>query len=428
MDWRKARKPGRTRYAGVHEWLVSNWLVLLFSVPIIHILFLTSFDGEFSDWQLAARLFFLPTLFLEIGIFILAVATGLNLSASLASLKLPVQILLFAWLGVLVAPLFYPDAVFELATRGALFWVVHVLFFAAVAHLMSVTRPRSDRISSLITILPLAASVAGLAILGFLFLTGVDSDFNWNDGLPGFVNLRHTGYIFGPAIALGLGHLAAWPNKAPRVHMLLLFINTAVMLWLGSRGPVLGIMFGFAVCFPFFPPMRKALFLTRSAMMIGSGALVSVILPIPDNSAFGAIQRFWASGTGGQVTSGRTDLWWESIQLLSDKPLFGFGAHQYQFVSDHAIGMFKHPHQSILQFLFDWGLVGGGIFLCLFGMLLCKAFVRSECNPATKLVSALMVSTLIGFSFVDGVFFYPVTIAITLVFLLWPITEDNSNG
>ncbi len=427
MDWRESRKPSQTHFAGVMGWLISKWLVLLFCIPIIHILLLSSFDGRFSNWQLAARLFFLPTLFLEIGVFILAVASGLNLSKSLAHIERPVRFLLFGWLGVLVASLFYADAVLGLAVRGALFWAVHVLFFAAVAHLMSLDRQSLVRTQSYLVILPFAASVTGLAILGFVYFTGLDNGFRWNEDMPGFNNLRHTGYIFAPALALGLGHLAAWPQKSPRVHMVLLFINTTIMLWLGSRGPVLGIIFGFTVCVIFFPEMRKFLFLARSAIAVGSGMLASVILPIPDKSSFGAIQRFWLKGTGDQMTSGRTDLWQESLELLSNKPLFGYGAHQYQFVSDYAMGMLKHPHQSVLQFFFDWGLVGGGMFLCLFAVLLFKAFFNSDCLPTTKLVSALMVSTLIGFSFVDGVFFYPITIAITVVFLIWPIVEGSSN-
>lgn len=427
MNWRERRKPSQTHHGGVIGWLISNWLVLLFGIPISHILLLSSFDGQFSNWQLAARLFFLPTLFLEIGIFILAVASGLNLSKSLAHIERPARFLLFGWLGVLVASLFYADAVLGLAIRGALFWVVHVLFFTAVAHLMSLDRPSLVRTQSFLVILPFAASVTGLAILGFVYFTGLDSGFRWNQDIPGFNNLRHTGYIFAPAIALGLGHLAAWPQKSPRVHIFLLFINTTIMLWLGSRGPVLGIIFGFVVCVIFFPEMRKLLFWARSAIAIGSGTLASVILPIPDNASFGAIQRFWSKGTGDQMTSGRFELWLESLELLSNKPLFGYGAHQYQFASDYAMGMLKHPHQSILQFFFDWGLVGGSMFLCMFAMLLFNAFFVSQCLPATKLVSALMVSTLIGFSFVDGVFFYPITIAITVVFLIWPIVEGGRN-
>lgn len=427
MDGREIRKLTHMHHSKVMEWLISNWLVLLFCIPIIHILLLSSFSGEFAYWQVAARLFFLPTLFLEIGIFILAVVSGLNLSKSYSSLGLPMRFLLSGWLGVVVASLFYADAVLGLAIRGTLFWGVHILFLASVAHLLGRDRVNLVNIQSSLVYLPIAASATSLIILGFVYFTGLNSDFHWNENLPGFANLRHTGYIFAPAIALSLGHLAAWPNKSPRLHMVLLFINTTMMLWLGSRGPVLGISFGFVVCVIFFPEMRKRVLWARSAIAIGSGALVSVILPIPDNSSFGAIQRFWTKGIGDQMTSGRTDLWLESVELLSYRPLFGYGAHQYQFVSDLARGVFKHPHQGFLQFFFDWGLVGGGMFLCLFAMLLFNAFFVSHCRPATKLVSAIMVSTLIGFSLVDGVFFYPITIAITLVFLAWPIVEGSSN-
>lgn len=425
MDWCQRHKLNQAHSRRLMDWLISNWLVLLFSIPIIHILFLSSFDGEFSGWQFAARLFFLPTLFFEIGIFILAVACGLNLSKSLADLSAPARIFLFGWLGVLAASLFYADAVLGLAIRGMLFWVIHILFCAAAVHLMSLNRSYLAHPRPFLLAMPFAASAAGLAILAFVYWTGLDSDFNWNEDLPGFSNLRHTGYIFAPAIALGLGHLAAWPQKSPRMHMILLFINTTMMLWLGSRGPVLGIIFGFVLCMMFFPVMRRLLFWFRSAAAIGLGALASVILPIPNNPHFGAIQRFWVKGLDNQTTSGRTDMWLESLELISKKPLFGYGAHQYQFIAERAMGMYKHPHQNILQFLFDWGWVGGGLFLCLLAMLAFKAFFVSQCSTSTKLVSAMVVATLLGFSFVDGVYFYPLTIAITAVFLIWPIVEGD---
>lgn len=426
MNWHERRKSTGAHFAVMMDWLVANWLVLLFCIPVIHILFLSSFDGEFTRWQFAARLFFLPTLLLEIGVFILAVAAGLNLSRLLKDMSPITRALLFGWLGVLVSSLFNADAVLGLAIRGLSFWVVHVLFLAAAIHLMRLDRSNLVRIPSLLVAMPLAASLAGLAILVFVYWTGLNSGFRWNEDIPGYNNLRHTGYMFAPAIALGLAHVAAWPHKSPRTHFFLLFVNTTIMLWLGSRGPVLGIIFASALCAVFFPEMRRLLFWWRSMGTMALGAVASVILPIPDGPYFGAIQRFWLKGVNDEMTSGRSDLWAESLDLISHKPLFGYGAHQYQFVSEKAMGMLKHPHQSLLQFIFDWGLVGGSMFLSLLAILLFKAFFASQASTSTKLVSAMVVATLLGYSFVDGIYFYPLTIAITAVFLLWPIVEGES--
>ena len=426
MNWHERRKSTGAHFAVMMDWLVANWLVLLFCIPLIHILFLSSFDGEFTRWQFAARLFFLPTLLLEIGVFILAVAAGLNLSRLLKDMSPITRALLFGWLGVLVSSLFYADAVLGLAIRGLSFWVVHVLFLAAAIHLMRLDRSNLVRIPSLLVAMPLAASLAGLAILVFVYWTGLNSGFRWDEDIPGFTNLRHTGYMFAPAIALGLGHLAAWPQKSPRTHMFLLFVNTTIMLWLGSRGPALGIMFASAVCVVFFPQMRRLLFWWRTIGTMALGALASVFLPIPDSSPFGAIQRFWSKGTSDEMTSGRSELWAETLDLISKKPLFGYGAHQFQFVSEQAMGMLKHPHQSFLQVIFDWGLVGGGMFLSLSAIFLYKAFCTTGASLTTKLVSAMVVLTLLGFSLVDGIYFYPLTIAITAVFLVWPIVEGEN--
>lgn len=429
MDWRKSGKSNPVLISGylaaAMSWLKVNWLVLLVCIPVFRILFLSSSDGEFSQLQFASRLFFLPTLFLEIGIFVLAVASGLSLWRSILGISITARLLFLGWLTILGASLFYPDAIPGLAMRGTLFWIVHILFFAAAAHLIGQDPTKFGRPPPFLLTLQLAATAAGVAIMVFVWSKGLESDFSWNENLPGFNNLRHTGYIFAPAIAIGLAHLAAWPQKSPRIHMALLCVNTAIMLWLGSRGPVLGILLGFGVCIFFFSEMRKITFCVRSTLALGTGALASVVIPIPNSPDFGAIQRFWLKGIDNRVTSGRIELWTDSLDLISRKPFFGYGVHQYQFASDKAMGMFKHPHQSILQFLFDWGFVGASMFLCLLAMLVYKAYFASMCTSSTKLISALVLSTLFGYSLVDGIYFYPYTIAISAVFLLLPIVEGN---
>lgn len=408
-----------TKTSWFRPWVDQNWLLVLALIPVIRILTLSSADGSFSTLQDTARLFWLPTLFFEISIFVLAVVKGLNLSKSYGNLPNPVKACLFLWLLSLSISTVQAEAAPHLALPGAGFWVIHLLFFAAVAHLFE----RSTSIpSEFVTILPLASATAGLVVMVFVYFTGLDSGFNWVEDLPGFGHIRHTGYIFAPAIALSLGHIAARPTQSKRVHMGLIAINTALMLWLGSRGPVFGLLLGLAICFPVFGELRSLAFVKRATTSIGLGALASVLLPIPQKTAFGALQRFWnGSADPTAFSSGRTEFWFEALALISERPFFGYGVQQFQFASETARGFSKHPHQSILQFIFDWGVIGGGLFLCL--MMLCTyyAFFRSRCPADVKLVSALVTATLFSFSLIDGIYFYSYTIALSVVFILWPI-------
>ncbi|QTD55883.1 O-antigen ligase family protein [Parasphingorhabdus cellanae] len=410
------------------NWLSKYWLIALVSIPLVRVLMLTSFDGSFSQWQVSARLFFLPSLFLEMGIFILAVLNGLNLTRSFGKLPFAAKLALGSWLVILCGATVLSDAIPDLAIRAAMFWITHVLFFAAVAHLMAKSKGVSFNAENFLVILPATSAMVGLLIMLFVFWTGLDSNFNWAEHLPGYANLRHTGYIFAPAIALSLGHLAARPTQSPLIHIGLIIFNTGIMLWLGSRGPVFGLLFGLGVCTLCFHQMRNAQFWIRGSIAMTAAAFLSLMLPIPKDSLFGALRRLWDSSTGeASITSGRLDFWIETVGLISHKPFFGYGAHNFQFVSEHANGMFKHPHQSILQFFFDWGLIGGGLFVFLLSLIAFKSFVSSDCAPHIKLISAMLVSTMFGFSLVDGIFFYPYTIAIFIVFLLWPVIDGQRN-
>lgn len=406
-------------------WLRQNWILLLFCIPVFRIVFLSSADGEFTDFQFAARILFLPALFVEMGVIITALISGMGLAKSVTQIPAFARWMLLGWVIILFAPLFWPEAEPSLAIRASLFWTVHILFLAATSWLLKTQRPDVVFNENALLTLPLSAAIAGVAIVLFIFFTGLDSEFSWNEDIPGYNNLRHVGYIFAPAIALSLAHLAAWPDRRAGLHLVLLALNVALMLWLGSRGPVLGLVIGFGLCFFFFAPLRQLRFWIRSVTATCIGAVASVLLPIPDSPDFGAIQRFWSKGLDNKVTSGRGELWADAVQMIGERPLFGHGAHQYQLASEKALGMFKHPHQSILQSLFDWGIVGGGLFAGLCGLLAYKAYVASSCRLSTKLVSAAIVSTLAGFSLVDGVFFYPYTIALAIVFLIWPIAEGG---
>ena len=403
------------------------WVLLFACIPLLRVFVLTSSSENFSDWQLYMRIFWTPTLYLEIGIFVYAVINGLNISKLLQSLPPLLKFAILLWIAALFFSTLMAEAIPALAVRGAGFWVVHILFFAAAAHLFYTSNAREVEVAQLFALtLCFASAATGICISVFVFSIGLDSGFNWSINLPGFTNLRHTGYFFAPAIALGLAHLAGKPSKFTTTHLVLLIINIAMMLWLGSRGPVFGLMVGFAFCALRYFEFRSARFLWRAGLAAAIGALFSVIIPIPKGFGFGALQRFWFSdGDVGAFSSGRTDFWIEAVELIQIKPLFGYGSHQYQFVSEMAGGVFKHPHNSLLQCVFDWGLVGGILFIILLGYAVYKAIGKSQGHRYVQIISAMGMISMLAYSLVDGILFYPYPIAIVLILLLFSMIRRS---
>lgn len=402
-------------------------IAALFILPLLNVLFLTSWDGTFSSWQTAARIFFLPALYAEISICIVAVTRGLSFAKLFGKLPFSVKFILGLWLLFVCVSTFFADANPSVAVLGAGFWFVHLLFTCAILYLIQEAGIEALRLEKLAIILPSAAALAGLVVYAFANARGLDGDMEWVSYLPGFANLRHTGYVLAPAIAIGLASMASNPRTFAKSHMLLLTLNSALVLWLGSRGAIFGLMVAFLICFACFSEMRSMRFLRKASFAGTIGALLSILAPLPKDSAFGALQRFWiGSSNSSEFSSGRLGFWAETWELIVARPMIGHGSFQFQFISANAAGIYKHPHNSLLQFLFDWGMIGGLSFLVLMGFAIYAAFFTSQCPRTVKLVSMMGFATIFAYSLIDGLFFYAYPIAISIVFLTLPVAASFS--
>jgi O-antigen ligase len=403
-------------------------IAAIFMSPVFSTLLLSSWNGTFSDWQSAARLFFLPALYLEIAICIFAFVRGFSFAKLFACSPMSVKIFFALWLMVFFTSTMFADTNQSAALVGTGFWIVHILFFMAVAYLVRMDGIEALHLETLSVLLAASAAFSGIVLYGFANIKGLDGDLEWVSYLPGFAHIRHTGYVFAPAIAISLAHMAARPNKLRKTHMVLLVLNTALMLWLGSRGPVFAVLVASIVCMSFFSEMRSFRFLLNAAIAGITGAILSLIAPLPNHGAFGAIQRFWSSSSDPTAfSSGRLNFWSETAELILQQPLIGHGVFQFQFVSTNAAGIYKHPHNSILQFMFDWGVIGAGLLVTLIGFAIHAAFFKAKPSPYVRLVSAMGFTTMLAFSLLDGVFFYSYTIAISMIFVILPIATGYSN-
>ncbi|KGK99998.1 O-antigen ligase [Thalassobacter sp. 16PALIMAR09] len=72
----------------------------------------------------------------------------------------------------------------------------------------------------------------------------------------------------------------------------------------------------------------------------------------------GLVLRMRAAIAGGDITTGRVDIWGETLDLISMRPFFGY---MFQFFSDFS--QYGTPHQQILEVFFKAGLFGAIIYL-----------------------------------------------------------------
>jgi O-antigen ligase len=101
----------------------------------------------------------------------------------------------------------------------------------------------------------------------------------------------------------------------------------------------------------------------------------------------GATRTVEAS-VGGEATTGRTEMWRGVIKAIERRPVFGHGEGQMREVAPYSI--MTHPHNSILQVILAWGIVG---LLCV--IVLAIAFTRRALPPVRR-SEDYMVPAFIG--------------------------------
>lgn len=395
----------------------ENWLSALAICPLIRVVVLAEPLSEMSRIQAAERYLWLSSLSVEAIVIIIAIRDGFRTTTFVQTLAAGTRLLIGAWLVALgIATLRAPY--FGYAVRSALEWLLHGMFAISVWYLAHRNRAAfAAQFHRFSRILPAVTAIAGLIVVTLVYSIGLSSDYPFGTELPGFAHIRHTGYFFAPAMALCLGGLAMAP-LAPRNLMLLLTLNIALCLWFGSRGPFFALFVGLVAGALLFHEFRRWRFWAFAVGALCAGTLLSVIVPSPKSPAFNAVRRLLSgSADPSEFSSGRTDFWIDTAKLIVERPLFGYGGGQFQSVSSLAAHTYRHPHNFIPQVLFDWGLVGGGAFL---GLLLLTAAIamkaRHEGNSASK-IGLFGAACMIAFAGLDGILFYPFTIAITALLI-----------
>ncbi|MEH6789270.1 O-antigen ligase family protein [Parasphingorhabdus sp.] len=417
-------QPKLANLSALVTFLGQHWLILLALIPLFRILVLTSWDGSFTNWQSSSRISWLPSLYVELAVICIALLHKMSALQMFRDLSRLVQLLACGWLVALVTA--SSSATFpQLAVMSAVIWIVHLLFAVSIVHLVRCYDINCiSMVRNFCLVLAASSALTGAAIFAFVTITGVDSAYDWKSSLPGYAHIRHTGYIFAPAIASGLAGMAVWPKFQSKPHAILLMVNITAMLWLGSRGPAAALILAVGITALFSSHFHTRLFWKHAGIATAAGSILSILLPAPTIGWFGAIQRFWNGNTGpSDLSSGRTEIWLETIRLISDRPWLGFGGMQFQHVNSAAAGFFKHPHNSILQFAFDWGLLGCTAMLLMLAIAYFRLVLGKSIDSRLRSFGLLGATTMLAFSMLDGILFYNFTIAVTIIFLLLPLAS-----
>ncbi len=252
----------------------------------------------------------------------------------------------------------------------------------------------------LFRLIPISISVAAIAC--FLDYHYNPNTVMSNNGFQLIVshNIRQIGYIamLGCLFCIIKFILLESNKKITVIYSFLFIVNCSLLFWLGGRGAILAllptiVLSVLIVKYEFIIKLKK---LSLTAVLMIFSYLISI--PFSVFSWNGANRFFVLSQKLDEplrkMSNGRFELWQESISLILQKPFFGYGPEAHAF--ETKIG-FLQPHNSLLQSLLEFGIVGTIPFVIMIIYILKNATVNviSETSVNNLFCFGLMNAILI---------------------------------
>jgi len=206
-----------------------------------------------------------------------------------------------------------------------------------------------------------------------------------------------------------------------------LLTQWVIAFTLGGRGLWLALTVSNLMLIGFFPRYWRLLVVQLIAGLLAWLLYYLMFTVIPDY--LGVTPNMWDNLRSG--LSSREIIWQLAWDMFKAHPWLGAGPMHFS-ASINAIA--AHPHQIILQWLAEWGLLAtaAAISLAGWGMLSGLKYIRQAKSTALDAVLWMSILNALVLAQVDGVFVMPYTVTwlailIGLAWARWPSHSDTEN-
>ncbi len=258
-------------------------------------------------------------------------------------------------------------------------------------------------------------SAAAVTLLGFS-IQWLASDspetYPWVNHAPFFTNIRHAGAVINMLLPAGLYlfYRKKTLNIAGFTSVSLLW---ALLFWMGGRAPVLSSTLVTLTAIILFPHDRLKLITA-----VVTGLLLAQYF-MTDSPSMQLFRLFHVDPEKDldQISSGRITIYIESLKYwFESSVLLGAGADAYRYITPPILSPgIHHPHNSVIEFLLSFGLIGTVLaavlvikFISMAKPLIIKAIKKKE--PSILLMSALSLCSGLIHSLLSGVLYIPYSI------------------
>lgn len=189
-------------------------------------------------------------------------------------------------------------------------------------------------------------------------------------------------------------YIADMHRSKRRVYTLLvLAVSFLVILATSTRSIMLSAAAGFVSYFLWkFITSRRVLFKGYFLAIVAGLYGVTAIYPYMHRwSSFEYFNNLSLALTGKRIMSGRNTIWAQLIDLISERPFFGYGS---SVVPENYLTTSLSAHNLYLQIGLQVGIVGL-VFLVIFFYYIWKTYGKNPNEPKVRLAASFFVSILI---------------------------------
>jgi O-antigen ligase len=249
----------------------------------------------------------------------------------------------------------------------------------------------------------------------------------WLNTPAGYSNIRHAGYHAAIICLLCLYFLFPKSHRGLSTLILPVMCLTLVWtfnFWMGGRGSVIAAFLGslFVLAFSKIVGVKITRLLIGFLFALFCGLVLAEVFAVFDwNGFFAASDRTLIAPNAERLTAGRTILWAQTLTVLDGNYLLGLGANTYRILPGHIMG--SHPHNFILQFLVDWGVLGTLAMLLLLATFVFRGLFKNiKANNIDELsiVSGGVIVSLMILGLIDGTLYHTQpTFYLMIAFVFW---------
>ncbi|WP_024590623.1 MULTISPECIES: O-antigen ligase family protein [unclassified Pseudoalteromonas] len=253
-----------------------------------------------------------------------------------------------------------------------------------------------------------------ICLLNIIFTLSEQQPLNPYIIYSGFINIRFFNQV--QVFILPFLVLLLKFKSIQHIVFIILFLNLLLIFIGQARGALLSFLVFSIFALALKATLKKQVFIGLACFILSCIAFYAL-----DSLNKGGAEILRTS------TSGRIDLWFNTLSSLSLKHLFiGNGPGVFE-MSLGSSAPFSHPHNSLIEILNEWGLIALICILTAVCTTFKKAITHLKCHKKDIITESLFYSFAIGitYSLFSGVHVMPVSQ--TLLFIMWGLLLGRIN-